>query len=76
MTRSISDLDLLGAIDGQVLAPASESGRTLIRADTDFGALLSVAGGHLDRASCSSAGPVAMLHSGLTPFSLRSNPPG
>lgn len=48
----LSDLDLLGATDDQVLASASESGRTLITADTDFGALLSVAG---------SSGPSVLL---------------
>lgn len=48
----LSDLDLLGATDDQVLASASESGRTLITADTDFGGLLSVAG---------SSGPSVLL---------------
>lgn len=48
----LSDLDLLGATDEQVLASASESGRTLITADTDFGGLLSVAG---------SSGPSVLL---------------
>ena len=40
----LADLELLGATDDQVLASASEGGRTLITADTDFGALLSVTG--------------------------------
>ena len=48
----LSDLDLLGATDDQVLASASDGGRTLITADTDFGALLAVTG---------SAGPSVLL---------------
>lgn len=48
----LSDLDLLGATDEQVLASAYETGRTLITADTDFGALLSVTG---------SSGPSVLL---------------
>jgi predicted nuclease of predicted toxin-antitoxin system len=40
----LSDLGLLGATDDQVLAAAADSGRGLITADTDFGALLSLAG--------------------------------
>jgi predicted nuclease of predicted toxin-antitoxin system len=40
----VADLGLLGAADDQVLAAADDSGRVLITADTDFGALLSLAG--------------------------------
>ena len=40
----LADLGLLGATDDQVRAAADESRRVLITADTDFGALLSLAG--------------------------------
>jgi predicted nuclease of predicted toxin-antitoxin system len=38
----VADLELLGATDARVLDTAIEQGRTLVSADTDFGALMAL----------------------------------
>ena len=42
----VSDLNLLGALDSEVMAAARSDDRVLVSADTDFGELLALSGDH------------------------------